>query len=198
MRAFDPSRLPRPQIEFNLLGLPIHHHLDLEIGAGQGLHSIQYCRTHPIRHLLAIERTHQRFAKLQQRKDHHPEIDNLSVFHADAVAFVTHYLPVKSLDKVFLLYPNPYPKNSQANLRWHKSPFIHQLKLKMKPGAVLELATNIESYAREARTDFVEIWGMPLIEEREVQVSAPPRTHFEKKYLLRGERCWNLIFQNPL
>jgi len=198
MRAFDSSRLPRPHIEFNLQQLAQHTHLDLEIGAGQGFHAVQYCRANPARHLLAVERTHQRFAKLLHRKTHHPELRNLSVLHADAVAFVTHYLPDRCLDRVFLLYPNPYPKKSQANLRWHKSPFIAMLKQKMKLGAELELATNIESYATDAQSEFVDVWNMPLIQACEVQVGAPPRTHFEKKYLLRGDRCWNLIFQNPL
>jgi hypothetical protein len=36
-------------------------------------------------------------------------------------------------------------------------------------------------------------WGMSLVEEG--FVSHPPRTHFEKKYLERGEACWNLVFE---
>jgi tRNA G46 methylase TrmB len=196
MRAFDSVHLPFPKLAFDAHGLPPHRHLDIEIGSGQGLHAIRYCKENPARHLIAVEKTHERFAKLQGRKSRHPELANLTCLHADATSVITHHIPHSSLDRVFVLYPNPYQKNSQANLRWHNRPFISTLLLKMKKGSQLILATNIESYANEAAVQFVREWGLRMAEFSTLPASALPRTHFEKKYLLRGEKCWNLIFCN--
>ena len=197
MREFCFEHIPRPQLEFDWAGLSHSECIDLEIGAGQGLHAIHYSARHPERILLAVEKTHTRFASLLRRKQGHPEIKNLVTLHADAVAFVSHLIPDSVLDQVFLLYPNPYPKAKHANLRWHNRPFMALLLKKMKPGARLTLATNIETYANEAATAMVREWRLDLISHELVDPQMPPRTHFEKKYLMRDEKCWNLEFRKP-
>lgn len=197
MREFSFEHIPKPQLEFDWAELSRSESIDLEIGAGQGLHAIQYSLTHPGRVLLAVEKTHSRFASLACRRQGHPEIKNLVILHADAVAFVSHLIPDSVLSRVFLLYPNPYPKAKQANLRWHNRPFTALLLKKMKPGAQLTLATNIASYANEAASSMVRNWQLDLISHEPVDRQMPPRTHFEKKYLMRDEKCWNLEFRKP-
>ena len=115
MRSFQSERIPRPQISPALCQTLNSGEIDLEIGAGQGLHAIQYAQAEPQRCLIAIERTHVRFAALEQRLRHHPEITNLIAIHADAVSVLTHYVRDASIGRLFLLYPNPYPKTKQAN-----------------------------------------------------------------------------------
>lgn len=194
MRAFNPAAVPRPPLEPLDLSLPF----DLEIGAGQGLHAIQYCQKHPDRRLIALERTRNRFDLLKSRLRRHPEILNLTALRADAMAFTAHFVPDHSLERVFLLYPNPYPKNAQANLRWHRSPFIQFLHGKMRPGATLNLATNLQWYADEA-VEFLSASGLfTLAARRVLNPSDEPRTHFERKYLARGESCFDLIFEKGL
>src|SRR5258708_7312412 len=130
VRAFTEREIPRPRIDFQLPSGP----LDLEIGAGQGLHAVRYCQANPERQLLAVEKTTIKFAGLQRRSHTHPQLTNLHAIHADAVAFVRYFVPDDSLDRVFLLYPNPHPKAKQANLRWHNRPFLALLLRKMKSG----------------------------------------------------------------
>jgi tRNA (guanine-N7-)-methyltransferase len=194
MRQFHAEHIPKPALDFSVTALNAARSLDLEIGAGQGLHAIRYALSHPERDLIALEKTHERFARLDGRKKSHPQATNLYAFHADAVAFVTHFLPDASLDTVYLLYPNPYPKAKQANLRWHNRPFFGLLLTKMKPGASFMLATNLEWYAREAQAAFDTVWGMSST-LAPIDPALPPRTHFEKKYLERGETCWNVSFR---
>lgn len=194
MRAFDASHIPRPEVAIPVIEALASEALDIEIGAGQGLHAIKRCSEHPERTLVAIERTHERFKQLSQRRATHPQLTNLVPLHADAVSIFTHFVRPQSVDTVFLLYPNPYPKAKQANLRWHNMPFMSMLRGRLKLGGMLILATNIESYAREAATVMTETWKFKLIAMTEISKHASPRTHFEKKYLERGERCWNLLF----
>lgn len=196
MRAFDASHIPKIAKPENLGEALNHPHLELEIGAGQGLHAVMYCLRHPDRNLIAVERTENRFKQLLRRFEDHGRPGNLFPVRADAVALVSHWLQDQSLDRVFLLYPNPYPKAKQANLRWHNMPFTKLLLQKMKPGAQLIMATNILSYKEEAVSVLTKTWGLPLLSEKAVTPLAPPRTHFEKKYLERGETCWNLVFEN--
>ena len=189
MRAFNASLVPRPELTLP----PLPPTLDLEIGAGQGLHAVSYCAQNPERTLIAVEKTHTRFHQLQRRHQAHLHLTNLLPVHADAAAFVTHHLPENSLERIFLLYPNPYPKAKQSNLRWHNRPFFQLLLTRLKPGGELTLATNLEWYAEEAQRQLCDHWHLQSLEYRPYQQQ--PRTHFEKKYLARGERCWNLLLR---
>ncbi len=195
MRIFNEEMIPHHPLSPHLIAALNDSALDLEIGAGQGLHAIQYCQKNPGRTLIAAERTSTRFAQLNRRHHAHPELKNLFPVHADALSLVTHWIHDQSLERVFLLYPNPYPKLKQANLRWHNMPFMKTLLAKMKDGAQLTLATNIETYMSEAKEQFTTLWGLKLIDHRRLHAGHTPRTHFEKKYLERGEPCWNLLFQ---
>ncbi len=194
MRAFRPEKQPRS----SLSQLPAEFQtgiLDLEIGAGQGLHAIQYCLRHPERRLIALERTQAKFAAFRSRQMRHPGLDNLLALRSDAQAFASHFLPPLSLDKVFLLYPNPYPKARQANQRWHRSPFMGFLHTRMKEDGRLFLATNLRWYADEAEHWLAEAGLFRLLDRRELREGSLPRTHFEKKYLERGETCFDLVFE---
>lgn len=169
--------------------------LDVEIGCGVGFHPLKYARENPGRQLIAFERTKEKFAKFESRLAHHDSLPNLKPVHGDAIAWITHGLQAAQVDRYFLLYPNPYPKESQRNLRFHAMPFFSFLLSTLKPGGSLTLATNMKFYAEEAKHSFTEEWGMTLISEKQIEPQAAPRTHFEKKYLARGEPCFDFLFQ---
>jgi tRNA G46 methylase TrmB len=173
------------------------HPVDVEIGCGVGFHPLRYARENPGRQLVAFERTKEKFEKFAARIAHHDPLPNLTAIHGDALAWIAHTFQPASVDRYFILYPNPYPKESQRNLRFPFMPAFRLIRDTMKPGAILTLATNSEPYAREAAEEFVSEWGLGLAEKKILPADFPPRTHFEKKYLLRGETCWNLEFTAP-
>ncbi len=199
VRTFDRSKVPIPErlasftwpSPFND-GSPI----DLEIGCGVGLHPIRYALANPDRRLIAIEHTKEKFESFYRRWLKHDSPSQLLPVHADAVHWVTHVLKPESIDRVFLLYPNPEPK--APNQRWLRRPFFSRLLSVMKSGGTLTLATNIESYVDEAILYATDFWNL-TVSERRVQratddPSLSPRTHFEKKYLERGETCFDVTF----
>jgi tRNA G46 methylase TrmB len=169
--------------------------LDLEIGCGVGWHPIRYAQRNPQRRLIAIEHTREKFESFHGRYEKHA-LDNLLPIHADAIRWVTHAIKPESLDRAFLLYPNPEPGNPSK--RWLRAPFFHRLLETMKPGATIQLATNIESYFKEALEYGTEYWKLKIVEQRILTQPIPediPRTHFEKKYLERGETCFDVTFR---
>lgn len=195
MRAFDAASIPR--IQGPVPGWSEHFRsrpVDLELGAGAGLHAIRYASQNPDRILIAIERT-SKADRMKARAVKHPHLTNLITIRADAIHWIAHYVPPKSIDRCFILYPNPYPKGRQANLRWHNMPFMGFLKTRLKPSALLITATNEAFYANEAKAVMTAQWGFEPYEDRTLAPHEPPRTHFEKKYLARGLRCRNLIFK---
>ncbi len=166
--------------------------IDLEIGCGVGWHPIRYARENPDRTLVAIERTAEKFGKFRDRLERNPALPNLIPVHADAVAWTVHHVPDAACDRIFILYPNPNPKNASA--RWVRMPFFSHLVKKLRAGGRIEIRTNIPDYAEEVR-EFAPGRGLTLFSERKVLLAdlASPkdaRTHFERKYLERGETCF--------
>jgi tRNA (guanine-N7-)-methyltransferase len=202
MRKFQAMRIPKPRncLSDSFKKVPgTFLNLDIEIGCGVGLHAVNYCLQNPGRTLIAIDRSELRMRKMQDRILEKGPIPNLIPIRENAVWFVTHEIPENSVDNYFFLYPNPSPKKKQANKRWHQMPFMEHVIATLKNKGTVTIATNMQFYAEEAEEFMTMEWGMKLIQKSIYaspdQMSFEPRTHFEKKYLERGETCWNLIFQ---
>ncbi|AOE49195.1 methyltransferase domain-containing protein [Kangiella sediminilitoris] len=189
IRAFRPEKLFKPR---NFIKPALSQKQYLEIGAGKGMHAMQFAEANPDKELIAVERTKNKFDVFAQRAKE-LKLDNLTPVHADALPYVVHAFPAKSLDGVFLLYPNPEPKS--AAQRWLNMPFFEFLLSRMKDGASVVLASNIESYIDEAEQQARELWQLPV--ERKVIPKTSSRTHFEVKYLQRGELCQELVITKP-
>ena len=195
--------MPRNSIALEQLPLPKNQFLfdptqdySLEIGAGVGLHAIRFSRNHPHLQHIAIERTTTKFRKMQGRAQHH-SLSNLHIFQDDAINWVCHNCPDAGLKKVFLLYPNPSRNNAAA--RWIRMPFFYELMRKMRVGAQLFWATNEEFYIQEI-LHYSANFPLQKIELKKIDAESLPSdyqalTHFEKKYLQRGQNCYHLTQQ---
>jgi tRNA (guanine-N7-)-methyltransferase len=185
-----------PKIDFDFSGFSKWREsnvpLVVEIGCGVGLHPIRWSQANPDRQMLAVERTREKFAKFNRRLTRHSQIDNLWTAHAEAAVLLPQLLEPASVDEYFMLYPNPEPKAPNRRLAY--SPLLKFICSSLRPGGVLCVATNVESYAQELATRADQA-GFARPEVSVVAPDARPRSHFEKKYLERGERCWNVTLQ---
>lgn len=106
------------------------------------MHALTCARQNPEIQLYAIERTAEKFSKFLNSYQADP-ITNLQPIHADALPWVVHGLPPQSIAKLFILYPNPEPKNPAQ--RWLNMPFWVLLS-RLQDGAEIVLASNIPAY----------------------------------------------------
>lgn len=192
-RAFQPQKLSAPR-DFMLPEVLIKgkQPLVLEIGAGKGKHALSFAQQNPDKHLIAIERTRNKFdafAKLAGQQ----KSNNLSAIHADAIAWIVHAIAPNSIERIFILYPNPEQHN--PNQQWLNMPFFEFLLSRLQAGGEVLLATNIEAYMDNAEQQASEVWCLPNTRHR--VASDSQRTHFEVKYLARGETCWQLTMRKP-
>ena len=75
-------------------------------------------------------------------------------------------------------------------------PFFEYLLSRLKTGGQITLASNIPEYIQEAQQQLIDVWKLPFVKEKIASTSA--RTHFEVKYLQRGELCQQLIITKPV
>lgn len=183
----DAIRPPRDFVAPTFQDMPIA----FEIGAGKGKHAVLFATQNPTVQLYALERTREKAHAHLKKGEILP---NLQFIHSDAIAWAVYALPPKSLSQVFVLYPNPEPKN--RNQRFVNMPFFEFLLSRMADGARLTLASNIESYIDEVCDALDAVWCVPFSRAKVPASSA--RTHFEVKYLARGECCEEVVLTKPV
>ncbi len=188
IRQFQAQRMHAPRDFQSISSEPVC----VEIGAGKGKHALLFTQTNPNSKLIAIERTREKFLAMQ--KQHALEGQpNLQTVHADALPWIVHALYPAQVEQFFILYPNPEPHNPAQ--RWLNMPFFEFLLSRLKTGGTITLASNIPEYIEEAEQQVQNLWKLPFVKEVIGQDSA--RTHFEIKYLKRGELCQQLIISKP-
>ncbi len=188
IRQFQAQRMHAPRDFQAIAQQPVC----VEIGAGKGKHALLFSGQNPEQQLIAVERTREKFLFMQ--KQHVLEgAKNLQPVHADALPWVVHALFPAQVEQFFILYPNPEPHNPAQ--RWLNMPFFEFLLSRLKTGGSITLASNIPEYIAEAEQQLIDVWKLPFI--KEVIPADSARTHFEIKYLERGELCQQLIMTKP-
>jgi tRNA (guanine-N7-)-methyltransferase len=190
-RLFQSEKVLKPKKldQFKLPKTLTANTLDIEIGCGVGWHPIQYAKNNPDRFLVAIEHTREKFTKFKKRIENNEALANLLPVHANAIAWITHSLKPQSVSKILILYPNPERK--AVNKRWIRMPFMAKLIEILKPDGEIVFATN-EKFYRDEIVEFAPALGLKVTQERKLTRKNQPRTHFEKKYIARGETCFDL------
>lgn len=201
MRVFKTQKVPKPdlhlkipdfliqKVQQNALDVPV----ELEIGAGDGEFSVKQARQNSHTQFIAIEKSRNLYdAFLKQYKNQQP--GNLWFFHTNAVWFITHFIPAKSLNKINILYPNTYPKPRQANLRWIHRSFMPYLLSRLISGGQLEMRTNSEAYYLEFKSGMQKKFSF-MIKTKDMCLQPPASTRFERKYMVREESCRTLVFK---
>lgn len=188
IRQFQAQRMQAPR-DFQMIR---PDPICVEIGAGKGKHALLFATQQPEKNLIAIERTREKYLAMQ--KQHAIEKQsNLQLIHADAMPWIVHALLPAQVQHFFVLYPNPEPHNPAQ--RWLNMPFFEFLLSRLQVGGSVTLASNIADYIAEAEQQLINVWKLPFVKQAIDPTSA--RTHFEIKYLERGELCQQLIITKP-
>lgn len=157
----------------------------LDSCCGVGESTAHIARQYPEAKVIGIDKSAHRIAKhshyAQQR-------ENYTVLRADVndfwrLAVQHHWQPCRH----YLLYPNPYPKASQVQKRWHAcAAFADLLAL----GGILEVRSNWQIYIQE----FAQALAVAGVKAQCDEFKAPqPLTPFERKYWQSGQQSWRTV-----
>ena len=120
----------------------------LEIGFGGGEHLVHQAAQNPGIGIIGAEPYINGVAMLLG-KIRRAGVENLAVYPGDARDLMD-VLPQNSIERAFLLYPDPWPKKRHHRRRFVTPEHLEPLARAMKPGAVLRVATDIPDYVRQA------------------------------------------------
>ncbi|PCI62741.1 MAG: tRNA (guanosine(46)-N7)-methyltransferase TrmB [Kordiimonadales bacterium] len=157
----------------------------LEIGFGKGEHIAWQAKANPEIGLIGCEPYLNGVVGLLQHIDE-GEIDNIRVYGDDA-RHVIRALPDASVERVFLLHPDPWPKKKHAKRRFVNPANLDDIARILKDGGEFRVGTDHPLYREwtsiqmTARSDF--LWLAEGPQDWLVRPDDWPETRYEAKAL---------------
>jgi len=187
-RADNPGREP-----LDLAGLFAGRTVWLEVGFGGGEHLVAMAARYPDLALIGAEPFVNGIAMLLRRVQA-AGVANLAL-HPGDVRDLFDVLPAGSIGRMFLNYPDPWPKLRHHRRRFVTQDYLRPLARVMAPGAELRLATDIPDYVRQALIE-VPLAGFALLRGPDGRAWDDwPSTRYEQKALRDGRQPLYLTFQ---
>ena len=172
--------------------LPAQSPIWLEIGFGGGEHLAAQALAHPSVGLIGCEVFITGVAKLLTQIAE-GGIENIRIRDEDARPILA-YLRPQSLSRVFILFPDPWPKKRHHRRRIINSDNLNILARLMIPGAELRLATDDPLYQSAMLEVFSThpefIWTARRPEDWLIRPSDWPETRYERKAIAAGRVPW--------
>ncbi|WP_135467014.1 tRNA (guanine(46)-N(7))-methyltransferase TrmB [Crenalkalicoccus roseus] len=165
----------------------------LEVGFGGGEHALAQVAAHPRVGLIASEVFENGLCSLLSRlvpegeEETAPLPPNLRLWPEDARRLLT-LLPEASLDRLFLLFPDPWPKARHAKRRFVHPAMLPVVARVLRSGAEWRIATDDPTYQAWVEEVFAAspLFDLPL--PARARPEGWPPTRYEAKALREGRR----------
>ena len=170
--------------------------LEFEIGFGRGEHMAWQAAQRPDHGFIGCEPFLDGVVGALLKIDEAP-LDNVRIYMGDALD-VLERLPDASLDRAWLLHPDPWRKARHAKRRFMNSGPIGLIAQKMKPGGEFRFGTDHPVYIRWAmmvmnrQTDFEWLGEQPS--DFLVRPDDWPETRYEAKARSKGHEVWYMTY----
>lgn len=168
----------------------------LEIGFGGGEHLLWQARHNPDVLLIGCEPFVEGVVKALHGIETGP-IDNVRL-HDDDARPLLKWLPVGSIARCFVLFPDPWPKKRHVKRRLVSASTLRLIARALKPGGQLRIATDIGDYARTILIAAAEVPELAWTAQSAADWRTPPAdwpgTRYEAKAIREGRRRYFLDF----
>ena len=167
--AFDPRAL-----------MPDATEIWLEIGFGGGEHMAAQATRRPDVLILGVEPFLNGVASAVRHIDA-ANLTNVRLHVGDARDLIA-WLPDTCLDRLFILFPDPWPKTRHAKRRLVNREFLLEAARVMKPGARLRFATDWADYASQVLRITADDRPFRWLAEAADDWRIPPADHITTRY----------------
>ncbi|OYY89230.1 MAG: tRNA (guanosine(46)-N7)-methyltransferase TrmB [Sphingomonas sp. 28-66-16] len=177
--------------------MPADCPLHFEIGFGAGEHLAAQAAAHPGTGFIGCEPfLNGVVGALGHIRD--GALGNVRLHMGDALT-VLERLPDASLERVYLLHPDPWRKARHAKRRMINNGPLDLIHAKLRPGGEFRLGTDDPTYCRwsmmimNARTDFA--WQASSAADFLIRPDDWPETRYERKARRQGREVWYFTYR---
>ncbi len=170
--------------------------VELEIGAGKGLFLSEMAALHPETDFVGVERARKYFTRGAERlsSDGRP---NVRVVCAEAFDFLLRWVAPRSVRRVHVYFPDPWPKKRHTKRRLLQPELYRLAARALRSDGEFFVASDVAMYFEEAMADLEHCaWfeRAPWPESEPGRVS----THYARKYEAEGRALCYARFTRTL
>ncbi len=187
---------PPPDDLAGLFDVPVNA-VRLEIGFGGGEHLLHEARMRSDTGFIGVEPFLNGMAKAA-RVIAHDAMRNVRLYDQDAAPLLD-WLPPDSLERIDLLYPDPWPKKRHWKRRFVSQANLDRAARCLIPGGTFRFATDVESYVAWTLQAVAANGRLELADDTRSGFDTPwadwPGTRYEAKAIKEGRRPAYLTFR---
>ena len=166
------------------------HNLVIEIGFGDGAVLIESALKNPDKNFIGIEVYDSGFGQCLNAISQH-KIKNIRLIYGDAVEVFEQFITKKSVEKINILFPDPWPKKRHHKRRLINKGFLTLLSKSLKNKGIVNVSTDWEDYAQQIELTFKEHNQFKEIKSELRGL----KTKFEKRGIKLGHKIFNYSYQ---
>lgn len=171
----------------------------LEIGFGAGEHMIRQAEANPAVGIIGCEPFVNGMAKAVSEIGAR-ELQTIRL-HAEDAVFLLDWLPAASLSRIYLLYPDPWPKKRHWKRRFVSAENLDRFCRVLKPGGMFRFASDIDTYVdwtlSHVRAHGGLVWTAETAADWKTPYPGWESTRYEAKALREGRTPTYLTFVKP-
>lgn len=181
-----------PEIDLNQVQIPLswrevfgrESEVHVEIGSGKGRFLLELAATRPGDCFLAVERA-AAYHRLVVTRAARRGLDNVRLLRTTAEDLLFRLLPPASVDHLYILFPDPWPKKRHHKRRLIKPDTVAAMATALRPQGQLLVKTDHEGYGDVIAEVLGAAPGLAAVDPAEA-FAGLPLTGFERKYLTAG------------
>lgn len=167
--------------------------LYFEIGSGHGDFIERKAKEDPNGYYIGVENVPY-FALSGAKKLQKAGLTNALMLNQNANDLLDQVFPDESLDKIYILYPDPWPKNRHEKRRLIREATYQRYHQVLKPGGEIEIWTDSEKWVTLSLPFLKQLSGS--IEQEEVADDTRDlRTLFERKAKSKGHPIFHILYK---
>lgn len=188
--AYEPRLFPTEELFGN------SNPLTVEIGFGMGDSLLEMAAANPQINFLGIEVHKPGVGKLLHGVVEQ-NLSNVKVFCHDAKEILAHCLPLASIARLLIFFPDPWHKKRHNKRRLVQTDFITQQLPLLADGGRIHLATDWEPYAEHMVEAMEAVEGIENLNGAGQFWQQPdrPETKFERRGIRLGHGVWDLLYE---
>ena len=166
------------------------HGVVIEIGFGDGTVLIESALKNPNKNFIGIEVYDSGLGQCLNEINKH-KVKNIRLIYGDAVEVFEQFITKKSVEKINILFPDPWPKKRHHKRRLINKRFLALLSKSLINKGIINISTDWEDYAQQIELTFKESNQFKEIKSE----SRNLKTKFEKRGIKLGHKIFNYSYQ---
>jgi len=164
--------------------------ISLDIGCGNGEFIAELALMNPTKYFIGLEIKYGRIIKCLKKAEIN-KLDNVKFILCDASLLIKEIVPKRSLNKVFINNPDPWPKDRHEKNRLIDSPFLANVYKAMKRKGHLYIKTDDTIYMKTIRRELSKT-KFVINKKQSPFDKALPSTKFQELFLSRKKKIYSL------